>query len=88
MTFIITVLLIALFLACMHQANQMTGQTPKRLICGLIIIMFADFALGYCVINGYFKTLQWIELAASFLLVVGIIFWLLSERRVGKPATR
>lgn len=88
MTFIITSLLVLLFLACMYQANNMHGHTPKRLKCGLILIMFADAALGWCLVKGYFKHLQYIEIIASVLLVAGIICWLVSERRVGRPATR
>lgn len=85
MTLIITTLLIALFLACMHQANEMGGHTPIRMIAGLILIMVADVALGLCVINGLFKKLNLIEVAVSLVLVSGIILWLVSERRIGRP---
>jgi hypothetical protein len=87
MTYIITALLIMLFLACMHQANNMNKGTPNRLKCGLIFIMIAVIGLGYCVLNGFFRRLDLIEVVST-ILVLGILLWLASDRRVGRPISR
>jgi hypothetical protein len=88
MTYIITILLILLFLACMRQANNMSRETPNRLKCGLILIMFSVAGLGYCALIGFFRRLDLIELIISVVFVTGTLLWVASERRIAKSPTR
>lgn len=73
--------LVALFLACMHQANELNGRSPKRLIIGLILIMVGDVAIALCVLYGLTNA---IDTVVGSVMFAGITLWLYSERRT-KP---
>lgn len=77
--------LVALFLSCMHQANELNGASPKRLIVGLILIMISDVTIGLCVLYGLTNA---IDTVVGSCMLAGVTLWLYSERRTKRDARR
>lgn len=81
---IIFIALLGLFLiTCLHQANQLTGDSPKRFIVGLILMFVGGVSLTLCAAYNLLTNIDFVTLS---LILVGDMLWMASERRTKKVA--
>jgi hypothetical protein len=81
---IVLLILAGMFIACLHQANQLCGKAPKRLILGLILMMVSTVALFIATMRMHIDVIPYLLVP----MLMGIMLWLFSERRINQGVVK